>query len=298
MKSIPFLDKGDKILLIAPAKAIESEYIDHAISMIEDRGYVVELGKYCRGAHFYFSGTEEERLHDLQWSIDHTDAKAILCARGGYGCVQIVDRADWSGFIKNPKWMIGFSDITVLHSRINKLGFQSVHGSMPLNFKENGKEAIQTLFDAIEKENYTISCEAKLNNHNGVAEGEIVGGNLSILYSLIGTNDAIDLSDRILFIEDVGEHLYALDRMLYALQKSNSLVGLRGLLIGGMTDMKDTAAPFGMSLEEIILSHFKNNPIPIAFGVPCGHINDNRAIRCGSPISLKVSKESTLIEFK
>lgn len=298
MKSIPLLQKGDKIVLIAPAKAIESELINNAIQLIEERGYIVEVGKYCAGQVNYFSGTEEERLHDLQWALDHKEAKAILCARGGYGCVQLVDRADWSTFIAKPKWVIGFSDITVLHSRINNLDLRSIHATMPLNFENNSSEAIETLFEAFEKEKYTITFPNDENNLTGHAKGELIGGNFSILYSLIGTNDDMDFSGKVLFIEEVGEPLYAIDRMFYSLAKSGKLKQLNGIIVGGMTGMKDSSVPFGKSLEEIILKHISPLSIPLAFNAPFGHIDDNRAMRCGSHVSLTVGPDNCQIHFE
>lgn len=298
MKTIPFLERGDKILIVAPAKAIEHELVDYAKTLIEERGYVVEVGKHCTGQDNYFSGTEEERISDLQWALDHGDAKAIICARGGYGCVQLVDRINWDAFESKPKWVIGFSDITVLHSRINNLGFPSVHATMPLNFKQNSIEAINTLFMAIEQERYSIEFPPHGKNIIGSANGELIGGNLSILYSLIGTNDDLDFNNRILFIEEVGEALYAIDRMFYSLTKSGKFDQLKGLIVGGMTDMKDSATPFGKTLEEIILKHIRPLSIPLAFNAPCGHIDDNRAMRCGSEISLIVDRDNTRISVQ
>jgi muramoyltetrapeptide carboxypeptidase len=291
---IPALQSGDLIAIVAPAKQIEQEYVTHAQHLLESAGYNVLIGEHCLGSHHYFSGTDEERLSDFQQALDNPAVKAILCARGGYGCIRIVDDIDWSHFVKQPKWIIGFSDITILHQRIQVLGFPSIHGTMPLNFQENSKEALSTLFEAIEGKNPTITIPSNQHNIQGEATGNLVGGNLSILYSLIGTNDEVHYEGTILFIEDLAEQLYHLDRMFYAFKKAGILNKIKGLIIGGMTDMKDTAIPFGSNLDEIILSHCQELAIPVAFQFPAGHINDNRALLLGKKIRLTVENETTL----
>lgn len=291
---IPALQSGDLIAIVAPAKQIEQEYVTQAQLLLESAGYNVLIGEHCLGSHHYFSGTDKERLSDFQQALDNPAVKAILCARGGYGCIRIVDDIDWSHFVKQPKWIIGFSDVTILHQRIQVLGFPSIHGTMPLNFQENSKEALSTLFEAIEGENPTITIPSNQHNIQGEAMGNLVGGNLSILYSLIGTNDEVNYEGTILFIEDLAEQLYHLDRMFYAFKKAGILNKIKGLIIGGMTDMKDTAIPFGSNLEEIILYHCQELAIPVAFQFPAGHINDNRALLLGKKVRLTVENETTL----
>ena len=291
---IKALHPGDLIAIVAPAKQIEQEYVTHAQQLLETAGYNVLIGKHCLGNHHYFSGTDKERLSDFQQALDNPAVKAILCARGGYGCIRIVDDIDWSHFVKNPKWIIGFSDVTILHQRIQLLGFPSIHGTMPLNFQENSKEALNTLFEAIEGKNPRITIPSNKYNIQGETTGNLVGGNLSILYGLIGTNDEVNYEGTILFIEDLAEQLYHLDRMFYAFKKAGILNKIKGLIIGGMTDMKDTAIPFGSNLEEIILYHCKELAIPVAFQFPAGHINDNRALLLGKKVKLTVENETTL----
>lgn len=293
--SIPYLNQGDLVYITAPAKAIEREYIVFAQEILEQKGYKVLLSEHCLGQYNYFSGSDEERLSDFQFGLDHPEVKAILCARGGYGCVRIVDRIQWAGFIREPKWIIGFSDVTVFHQRIQRFGIQSIHASMPLNFQTNSSLALDSLFNAIEGKGLSITCPSTAHNKNGQVQGKLVGGNLSILYSLLGTDDQIDFTDTILFIEDLSEQLYHIDRMFYALAKANVLNKIKGLIIGGMTDMKDTAVPFGKTLEELILDHFHYRNIPICFNFPAGHIDDNRALVFGSQYGLEVNSSQTTL---
>lgn len=294
--TIPYLQAGDLVYITAPAKAIEHEFVIFSQELLEQKGYKVLISEHCLGQHNYFSGTDEERLADFQYGLDHPEVKAIICARGGYGCVRIVDRIQWAGFIREPKWIVGFSDVTVFHQRIQRFGIQSIHGTMPLNFKTNSSEALDSLFAALKGKNEPIEFPSTSNNKQGQAIGKLVGGNLSILYSLLGTDDQLDFTDSILFIEDLSEQIYHIDRMFFALAKANVLNKIKGLVIGGMTDMKDTTIPFGRTLEEIILDHFHYRNIPICFNFPSGHIDDNRAIVLGATYELNVNEKSTLLK--
>lgn len=287
---------GDLIYITAPAKAIEKEHVDFAVSFFENAGFKVLVSKNCLGQHHYFSGTDEERLEDLQYGIDHPEVKAIVCARGGYGCVRIVDRIQWASMLREPKWMVGFSDVTVFHQHLQRFNLPSIHGSMVLNFKDNTQEALTTLLSALKGESFSLSATS-IHNKPGHAEGTLIGGNLSIVYSLIGTNNQPDYSDKILFVEDLAEHLYHIDRMFYALNKSGILDKINGLVVGGMTELEDTATPFGMSVEEIILAHFQFRNIPVAFGFPAGHLNDNRALILGKKVRFNVEGTTSELRF-
>jgi muramoyltetrapeptide carboxypeptidase len=291
------LKKGDLIYITAPAKAIEPEFVYFAQNYLERQGFRVEISLNCFGNYNYFSGTDQERFADLQQGIDHPEAKAILCARGGYGCVRIVDQLQWANMLREPKWLIGFSDITVFHHRLFKLGVQSVHGTMPLNFQTNSTTALQTLVDSITGKKPNLSWYTNPHSQIGEATGKLIGGNLSIIYSLIATNDAYYFEGNILFLEDLSEQLYHLDRMFFALKKSGILDRITGLIIGGMTDLKDTAVPFGMTTEEIVLQHFTYSRIPIAFGAPIGHIDDNQAVIVGAEVELEVNNAFSLISY-
>lgn len=296
--NIPYLKKGDLICILAPAKAIEEEHVRFSKAFFEKAGYTVLISKHCTGQYNYFSGTDEERTSDFQQALDNPDIKAIICARGGYGAVRIVDRLQWAGQLRYPKWIVGFSDITVFHQHLQKLGQKSIHATMPLNFQNNTQEALQTLLDALEGTPYRIEADGCQYNKPGIAEGELIGGNLSIVYSLTGTDIQPDYKGKILFLEDIGEQLYAIDRMFFSMKKAEILDSISGLIIGGMTDLKDTTATtIGLSLEDIVLQHFQYRKIPICFNFPAGHINDNRALILGEKARLEVGT-SVLLEMK
>jgi len=289
------LTKGDKVVILAPAKAIEEEHVLYAKEFLSKEGYEVIVSKNCLGQYHYYSGTELERLTDFQNALDDPETKAIICARGGYGSVQIVDKIQWASFLRNPKWIVGFSDVTIFHQRIQSLGHRSIHGTMPLNFKTNTKEALTSLLSALKSKPNEVHAPFNIHNKLGSAQGELVGGNLSILYSLIGTNDQIDYTDKILFIEDLAEQLYAIDRMFYAMSKAGILDQIKGLIVGGMTNLSDTATPLGSNYQEIILSHFQYRPIPICFEFPSGHIDDNQALVFGTHVSLDVGENGAIL---
>lgn len=286
------LEKGDLIRIVAPAKAIEEKYVLFAKKVLENAGLKVDISEHCLGQYHYFSGSIAERLNDFQRAIDDPKVAAILCARGGYGSVQLIDKIDWKNFNANPKWIIGFSDITVFHQRLACMNIGSIHATMPLNFQENTPEAINTLLFSLENSRQPlIQVAGDAFNVKGEAEGYLSGGNASIVYSMLGTNDHPDYTGSILFLEDLSEQLYHIDRIFHALKKSGVLKQINGLIIGGMTDMKDTSNPFGLLLEDIILSHTEDYQIPVAFNFPAGHINDNRALVFGDVVKLSVNAE-------
>lgn len=289
------LKEGDKIVILAPAKSIDFASVEYAKNYFEEKGFEVQVSNNCLGQHHYYSGSEAQRLIDFQSALDDTSVRAIVCARGGYGCVQIVDKIQWASFLRDPKWIIGFSDVTVFHQRIQKMELPSIHASMPLNFQDNSPEALSTLLSAMCGEKTSFSIPPDPSNKIGKANGVLVGGNLSIIYSLLGTNDQIDYTDKILFIEDLAEQLYNLDRMFYALNKAGILDQIKGLIVGGMTNMKDTEVSIGLSYKEIILSHFQYKKIPVCFNFPAGHIDDNRALIMGSSVKLDVSDTEVIL---
>ncbi|HLW39252.1 MAG TPA: LD-carboxypeptidase [Brumimicrobium sp.] len=281
------LQKDDTIAILAPAKRIEREFVDFAVKVIEEQGFKAIISSHCLDENNYFSGTIEERKKDFQWALDNENVAAILCARGGYGCVQILEGLNWDKFVKHPKWIIGFSDVTVFHQKIAALGLASLHASMPLNFKDNSEESLATLFKSIQGEEINHHWKSSVENKEGVAEGEIIGGNLAVLCGLIGTRHQPDFTDKILFIEEVGEALYAIDRNLYQLKMAGIFDQISGLIVGNISAVKDTHPPYNMSLREIVLSHFTNKNIPVAFDFPGGHCDDNRAIVFGKRSTLK-----------
>lgn len=285
------LKEGDLIAVVSPAKAIDEALVLNAKKFFEEKGFRVKLGKYCTGSYHYFSGNDAERTEDFQSAIDDPEVKAIVCTRGGYGCVRIVDRLNWAAMLREPKWIIGFSDVTVFHQRMQRYGLKSIHATMPLNFEENTEKALGTLLEAFQGVQPEISIPPSNHNKKGLATGQLSGGNLSILYSLLGTDDQPDYEGTILFVEDLAEQLYHIDRMFFAFRKAGILDKINGLIVGGMTDMKDTAVPFGETLESIILEHFRYRKIPVVFGFPAGHIADNRALVFGTEVELTVTQD-------
>jgi muramoyltetrapeptide carboxypeptidase len=293
----PALNPGDLIYITAPAKFMDPQAVKYAKKHLEENGFKVLISENCLGKHHYFSGTDEERLLDFQFGIDHPDVRAILCARGGYGCIRLVDRINWANMLREPKWLIGFSDITVFHHRLNKLGVQSIHGSMPINFEKNTDAALTSLVNTLQGSWPKFLLPSNQSNKAGIATGNLIGGNLSIVYSMLGTDDQFDFEASILFLEDVGEHYYQVERMLYALKKAGVFQKIKGLIIGGISELEDTDPPLGRSIEEMVLDQLEYTRIPVLFDFPGGHIADNRAIIVGKKIQLTVSEEETSVVY-
>lgn len=293
----PALQSGDTVYLCAPAKAIEENYIEAAEKWLRANGLKSARSRHLSGMHHYFSGSIFERLSDLQEGLDRPDVKAIWCVRGGYGCIQILDGLQWASFLKEPKWIVGFSDVCVLHHKVQSLGYQSIHGTMALNLEKNSDEAKTRLKELLFGQQRHFEFSAQPQNKIGKARGKLIGGNLSIVYSMLATSERYDFSAAILFIEDLAEHLYHIDRMLHALRKSGSLDQIAGLIVGGMTDLEDTDIPFGMGLKELILSHFTYRNIPICFDFPAGHIDDNQALNLGAIVQLEVSDNQCTLNY-
>ena len=291
-----FLQPGDTIYITAPAKAIEESVVLEAKKTLETWGLNVRVAPHCLGRAAYFSGTDAERLADFQHGLDDPSIKAILCARGGYGCVRIVEELDWTAFQQNPKWIVGFSDVTVFHQKINQLGVESIHGIMPLGFTEGSMEAKETLHKALFGESIILEASPVKENCMGTAKGSLIGGNMTIIYSLIGTELSYTFKNKILFIEDIGEHIYKVDRMLHAFKLAGIFNQISGLILGGFTEMEDTDVPFGKTIEELISEQVVNLGIPVAFNVPIGHIPDNQAVVVGRTVTLTVTQtKSTLL---
>ena len=299
MKTPPYLKQGDTIGIVATARKISLEEIRPAVRLLESWGLNVKLS----GNLFYednqYAGTDSERVADLQSMLDDNTVRAILCARGGYGSVRIIDRIDFAKFSNNPKWIIGYSDVTVLHSHIHSLfGIETLHGTMPLDFTGNETEATLSLKKALFGEDMSYTIPSHSLNKMGISSGTLVGGNLSILYSLRGTVSDIDTEGKILFIEDLDEYLYHIDRMMINLKRGGKLEKLKGLIVGGMTDMHDNTIPFGKSAHEIILDAVKEYSFPVCFDFPAGHLKEkNLAIILGREVELSVSPTKTALRF-
>ena len=291
-----YLKKGDTILIIGTARAKSKEDLLPAIKILTHWGLSVEFGKNLFKTHHQFAGTDEERAHDLQWAINHKTAKAILIAGGGYGTLRIIDSINFSAFKKYPKWFIGYSDTTIIHSRLQKLNVACIHGTMAFQFPKNkiATNSIKKLLFG-EVVNYFVP-KNKLNRIGNV-KAKIVGGNLSLLYALSGSTDELNTKNKILFIEDLDEQLYHIDRMMLQLKRSGKLKNLKGLIVGGMSDMKDNAIPFGKTAEEIIIDAVKNYKYPVCFNFPAGHIEKNMAIYLGKTANLEVQKNKVTLTY-
>jgi muramoyltetrapeptide carboxypeptidase len=294
----PYLQKGDTIAIVSTARKNIDDNLKPTIDMLEGWGLKVKIGSTIGLDYYQLAGTDEQRTADFQAQMDNPNIKAIWCVRGGYGTVKIIDKLDFTKFKQNPKWIIGFSDVTVLHSHLNRMGFESLHAIMPVSVARATDDAKNSLCTVLfgEKLQYTLDCDAL--NHMGKAKGELVGGNLSILYSLLGSESAIDCSDKILFIEDLDEYLYHIDRMMMNLKRNGCLSSLKGIIVGGMTDMKDNEIPWGRNALEIIEDVTKGLNIPIIFNFPAGHIRDNRALIFGRQVSMEVTAETSKVVFE
>jgi muramoyltetrapeptide carboxypeptidase len=290
------LKKGDRIRIVAPAGKVQKDKVLPGIELLQDIGYEVIVGKHVLDRNFQYAGNDQQRANDIQEAIDDTQTRAIICARGGYGSVRIIEKIDFSPLLKNPKWLVGFSDVTVLHSILNKLGLASIHGAMPAFFLENKKptRSFLSLMDLLSTGKSQTETVANSLNRAGVCSGELVGGNLSLLYSLQGTPWQLETSGKILVIEDLSEYLYHLDRMMQNFRLTGQLKNLAGLVVGGFTDMKDNESPFGKSAYEIILESVKDYQFPVCFDFPVGHIPKNLSLMLGAKHSLEVGNTCTL----
>lgn len=293
----PYLKQGDDVIIIATARKISLDELTPSIKIIESRGLNVILGQHVFDIDNQFAGTDEARQSDLQWALNHPTAKAIIVARGGYGSVRLLSNLDFSTLKKYPKWLVGYSDVTVLHHAFHTNNMATLHATMPLNFTKN-EEATQAIFfalfgDLIE----TRTQEITNHNRNGTVTADVVGGNLSLLYSLSGTPFDIETDGKILFIEDLDEYLYHLDRMMMQLKLSGKLKNLAGLVVGGMSDMKDNPIPFGKTAEEIIYDAIKDYNYPVCFQFPAGHIDKNFPIFFGKKTTLTVCSEGARLTY-
>jgi|CXWL01.1.fsa_nt_gi muramoyltetrapeptide carboxypeptidase len=309
IKTPPYLQKGDTIGLVCPAGYMASEKVQACISNLQEWGYTVKVGKTVGSdSQTYFSGTDEERLTDFQQMLDDDEVKALLCARGGYGTGRIIDKIDFKKFKKQPKWIIGYSDITVLHCHLYANYYIStLHAPMAGAFNDEARpddpvgrgyknEFVLSLKNALEGKKLKYSCPVHEFNRKGEAIGELVGGNLALLAHLTGTESDLKTRGRILFIEDVGEYSYNIDRMLHQLKRSGKLTRLAGLIVGGFTEMKDTERPFGESAYEIIREIIKEYDYPVCFDFPVSHTDKNYSLKIGVGYKLKVGKTKVLLE--
>ena len=299
MKTPEYLKKGSKIALVAPARKIGRDEISAAVKWIEEKDFEAVYDDRLFAEYHQLAGDDDFRASVLQDYLDRDDIDAIFCVRGGYGTIRIIDKLDFTKFAGHPKWIVGYSDVTVLHAKMQQLGYQSVHGTMPINFEKNTKEALETLYEAL-TDSSVISTDRRewrnLNQTNNPGYSNVgdfsiplrssrtdvvVGGNLSVLYSMLGSDLFPETDGKILFIEDLDEYLYHIDRMMIGLKRAGKLAHLKGLIVGAFSDMHDNTIPFGMTAKEIIYEKVKEYGYPVVWDYPAGHIEDNRAIIFG-----------------
>lgn len=302
MQQPSILRKGDTVRIISTARKISKKEIQPAIQRLESWGLKVVFGEHLFAEDNQFAGTKAQRIADLQTAIDDRDTKAIICSRGGYGTVQLIDSIDFDALKQFPKWLVGYSDVTVLHNHLNqKIGIESIHATMPINFLPLKQEdlAAESLRKALFGE--TLKYEFVAENPSiltfDAIEAPIVGGNLSILYSMSGSESQLSTEGKILFIEDLDEYLYHIDRMMMNLKRSGLLDGCGAILVGGMSDMNDNTIPYGKTAQEIIVENTKDSGIPVVFGVPAGHIKNNFALIMGRKVCLSRKGENIQMEF-
>jgi muramoyltetrapeptide carboxypeptidase len=298
MISPPALRPGDKIAVCAIARKITLFEIQLAISTFKNWRLEVVIGRSIEAEFHQFAGPDELRITDLQTMLDDPEIKAIISARGGYGTTRLLDQLNFTGFIKSPKWIVGFSDITALHCHLQNFGFESIHGIMPALFARPGSdEALESLRRVLFGEYISYLAPVHTFNRLGIAEGRLLGGNISLLNTIIGTSSDVDFEGKILFVEEIDEYLYNLDRMLVQLKRSGKLAHLAGLVVGHMTDMRDNAVPFGKTANEIIQEHTAGYSYPVAYSFPTGHEPHNLALVCGRAARLQVNEQGSFLEY-
>ena len=294
MNNPEFLKNGDKVAIVAPARKISRDEIDAAVCWLQKTGFTPVFDDCLFDSDNQFAGNDNHRARLINSYLRDDDIKALWCARGGYGSVRIIDDFDVAAFLEKPKWIVGYSDVTVFHGKIQSLGFQSIHGTMPINVKNCDIKSLNSLYDALTGKKLSYTIPSSTMNISGKAEGELIGGNLSVLYSMLASDSFPNTNGKILFIEDLDEYLYHIDRMMMALQRAGALDNLVGLVVGGLTDMHDNAVPFGKTAEEIVLEHVQHRGYPVCFGFPAGHQDLNCALRLGSNVTLSVASSVTL----
>lgn len=294
----PHLKRGDKIAIVCPANKLKKS-IAPAIALLETWGLQVIQGKSIHADHFQFAGDDALRAADLQKFLDDTDIKAILAARGGYGGIRIIDQLDFTRFTKNPKWLAGFSDTTALLSHIQAVfDTQSIHGQMPASFEAGTPLSLETLRKALFGEELQYTYTSTAINRPGKAEGVLIGGNLSLLVAMQGSVSEMDYSGKILFLEDVGEHEYAIDRMLRMLKRGGKLARLKGLIIGAFNEIEPQEIPFGQTPEELIMDIVREYDYPVCFNFPVGHIPDNHALIIGRTALIAVNDYEVNLSYQ
>lgn len=293
----PSLKKNDTVGIVCPSGFMEKSKADKCIETLMQWGFQVKTGKTLGNQYHYFSGTDKARIADFQSMLNDGEVRAILCGRGGYGLSRMMDKIDFRPLKKNPKWIIGYSDITLLHCHLNKkVGVASLHAPMAGAFNDGENIYIQSLKDSLSGKKCHYKIESHPFNRFGKAEGELLGGNLTLLANAVGTPSEPNMKNKILFIEEVGEYIYSADRMLQQLKRAGWFKHLKGLLIGSFSEMKDTTVPFGQTIYEAINDLVAEYHFPLGFGFPVGHTSKNFALKCGAPHHLNIDEQGVLLK--
>ncbi|WP_394343753.1 S66 peptidase family protein [Tenacibaculum adriaticum] len=298
----PYLHKGDTIAMVAPAGILKNrkDVIDEAKKLAESWGLKVVYGKHLFNQNDHFAGTDEQRCQDFQDALDNPNIKAIWSARGGYGSVRVLDQLDFTKFKQHPKWIIGYSDITAFHNHVNNLGVETLHAMMGTSMQDKPEDIVETIATfkkAMFGDKLKYNLKSSKYNRKGEIEGELVGGNIAILASMLGSSSQISTDGKILFIEEIGEYKYSIDRMLQSIKRAGYFTKLKGVIVGNMSKIKKNTTPWGSSIEELILDVLPKD-IPVLFDFPAGHEPDNRALIMGRKISLIVGKETSTVSFE
>lgn len=299
----PYLKAGDTVAIVAPSGILKNREreVQQAVDLLKSWGLYSVVGKHVFSKANHFAGTDDERCEDLQTAMDDPKISAIWCARGGYGTVRILDKLDYTKFKENPKWVIGYSDITALHNQLHNKGFESLHSLMCVSLTKDlseVKSSIDTFKSALFGSPTNYDLEGSAYNREGEVTGKLVGGNLTMLHTMLGSEESIDTSGKILFIEEIGEYKYHIDRMLQSMKRAGYFDNLKGLIVGDMSKLRKNTTLWGTSVEQLILDALEDYDFPIAFNMPAGHEKDNRALVLGREVGLKVGKEKSSLSFK
>lgn len=299
----PYLKAGDTVAIVAPSGVLKNrnKEVERSKAILESWGLKVVIGKHVFSKHGHFAGTDEERCEDVQKALDDPSIKAIWAARGGYGTVRIIDKLDYTKFKNKPKWIIGYSDITALQNQLHNLGYQTMHALMCTSLtkdEEEVKEALSTFKDAIFGKPLSYTLKGSEYNKTGIVTAPLVGGNLTVLHTMLGSSTSIDTSGVILFIEEIGEYAYHIDRMLQSLKRAGYFENCKGILVGDISKVRYNDQDFGRTIEQIFLDIVADKNIPVAFNMPAGHEKDNRAMVFGAKVTMKVGKEKSTVVFE
>jgi len=297
-----YLKIGDTVAVVAPAGILkqDAKVIQNTKTLLKSWGLEVVFGKHLETKAAHFAGTDAQRSSDLQWALDHPNIKAIWCARGGYGTLRIIDDLDFEGFKTHPKWVVGYSDVTVLHNALNNLGYESLHAMMCINLTEDAsaiKQSVETLKTALFGQLNSYEIEGCSDNRLGTATGPLVGGNLSLLTATLGSNTQLDTRGKIIFIEEIDEYKYHIDRQLQSLKRAGYFEHCAGVIIGDISQLKTNTPAWGHSIEALILEVLKDTDVHVTFGFPAGHELENRALYFGRRLQLDVTKLKTRVLF-